>query len=145
MVSGLECRRAAVREILDLRHRVLRPGKPMESAEFPGDGQAGTQHFAAFHGGRCVVCLTLMRSEWEGRRAWQLRGMATDASVQGRGFGTQLMRFAMEDVKQEGWADLFWCNARLAAVSFYERNGWRIASEAFDIPPIGPHHKMVRN
>jgi GNAT superfamily N-acetyltransferase len=71
--------------------------------------------------------------------------MATDVSVQGRGYGTELMRFAMADVAREGWSDLFWCNARLAAVPFYERNGWRIASEAFDIPVIGPHHKMIRD
>lgn len=145
MASGLVCRRATIHEILDLRHKVLRPGKPLETAEFPGDEQAGTRHYAALEQGTHVVCLTLMQSIWEGRRAWQLRGMATDPAVQGRGYGTELMRFAMRDVQSEGWSDLYWCNARLAAVPFYERNGWRIASEMFDIPLIGPHHKMVRD
>jgi len=145
MGRGLVCRRATIHEILDLRHKVLRPGRPLETAEFPGDDQPGTRHFAAYDDGVTVVCLTLMQSIWEGSRAWQLRGMATDVSVQGRGYGTELMRFAMADVAREGWSDLFWCNARLAAVPFYERNGWRIASEAFDIPVIGPHHKMIRD
>jgi GNAT superfamily N-acetyltransferase len=143
--SGLVCRRATVHEILDLRHKVLRPGKPLESAEFPGDGQPGTIHYAAWEAGRMLVCLTLMRSEWDGAKAWQLRGMATDGAAQGRGHGTALMRYAMEDVRGEGWSDVFWCNARLAAVPFYERNGWRIASERFDIPLVGPHHKMVKD
>jgi GNAT superfamily N-acetyltransferase len=143
MAQGLVCRRASMPEILDLRHKVLRPGKPLESAEFPGDEQPGTLHFAAWDHGRMVVCLTLMRSVWDGAKAWQLRGMATDTAAQGRGHGTALMRFAMEDAAREGWSDVFWCNARLAAVPFYERNGWRIASERFDIPLVGPHHKMV--
>ena len=39
---------------------------------------------------------------------------------------------------------LFWCNARVPALAFYQRQGWQIMSEQFDIPTAGPHRKMTK-
>lgn len=140
----LVCRRATVDEILPLRHRVLRTGMPFETAMFPEDRDAGVLHFGAFLNGDAVVCFTLLPSEWDGVPTWQLRGMATEKAHQGEGFGSRLIRFAEADVKKETIGPRFWCNARLAAVPFYERNGWEIASDRFEVPIFGPHHKMIR-
>lgn len=140
----LVCRRALFEEILPLRHRILRTGMPLESAIFPEDRDADTIHYGAFLNDECVVCLTLIKSTWDKKPAWQLRGMATAKEHQGEGFGGQLIRFAEADVKSVQGPTLLWCNARLAAVPFYERNGWEIASEMFEVPIFGPHHKMIR-
>lgn len=128
--------------ILPLRHAVLRPGRPLETAYFDGDDDADTVHLAAsFDGSDEVVgCATLMRRSWNDHPAWQLRGMATRADLARRGIGTAVLR-AAEDLAAGA---PMWCNARLAAVPFYAACGWEIVSEEFDIPGIGPHHAMLR-
>jgi predicted GNAT family N-acyltransferase len=35
-----------------------------------------------------------------------------------------------------------WCNARVRARSLYERAGFTVVSEEFDVPEIGPHLVM---
>jgi len=134
---------AAVAEILPLRHRILRAGLPFDAARFEGDDEPATRHYAAVSGEVILGCLSLMPSAWEGRPAWQLRGMATDAAVQGRGLGRQLLEAAVADARAAAPERIFWCNARTSAVGFYEKLGWRVMSEPFDVPTAGWHVKMV--
>jgi N-acetylglutamate synthase-like GNAT family acetyltransferase len=139
----IDVRRAGVEEIVGLRHRVLRAGLPRESAYFKADDLETTRHFAAIHQGRVVGCATLLLNEWEGKEAWQLRGMAVDESVRGRGVGRLLIE-AMEREAGASGVRTMWCNARVEAIGFYRRAGWEVASEEFVVPTAGPHVKMVR-
>jgi hypothetical protein len=41
-------------------------------------------------------------------------------------------------------ATRIWCNARTPARAFYERGGFRVASDEFELPEIGPHYVMER-
>ena len=75
---------------------------------------------------------------------WRLRGMATDADVRGAGFGAALVAACIEHVAAAAGAEL-WCNARMAAVGFYERAGFRVVSDEFQVPGIGPHVVMARS
>ena len=143
MPSRITCRRATVAEIMPLRHRTLRAGLPFETARFEGDEEATTRHYVVVEADEIVVCLSLMISEWEGRPAWQLRGMATDAGVQGRGLGRLLLDTAAADARRDAPQRIFWCNARTSAVGFYEKLGWKVRSEPFDVLTAGPHVKMV--
>jgi len=145
MPAEITCRRVAVAEILPLRHRILRAGLPAETARFEGDDEPGTRHYAAAAADGPLVCLTLMPSAWEGRPAWQLRGMATDAAMQGKGLGRRLLEAAVAEARRDEPERIFWCNARTTAVGFYERLGWRVVSEIFEVPTAGPHVKMVRD
>lgn len=135
--------RCSIEEVVPLRHRVLRVGRPRESAYFDNDHESGTVHYGLFTEAGIVVCLTLIRSVYDGSPAWQLRGMATDTSFQGMGWGSVLMDFALKDISSEGFATTFWCNARKGAVSFYEKNGWNIVSDEYEYGGNGPHYKMV--
>jgi predicted GNAT family N-acyltransferase len=143
MPPEITCRRVAVAEILPLRHRILRAGLPFETACFDGDDDESTRHYAAVSGLEPVCCLSLMPSEWEGRPAWQLRGMATDAAVQGRGLGRRLLETAVADARRDEPSRILWCNARTSAIGFYEKLGWRVMSKPFDVPAAGPHVKML--
>ena len=143
MPSEITCRRATVTEIMPLRHRILRAGLPFDAARFEGDDEATTRHYVVVEGDEPVVCLSLMISEWEGRPAWQLRGMATDAGVQGRGLGRRLLETAVADARRDAPERIFWCNARTSAVGFYEKFGWKAMSEPFDVPTAGLHVKMM--
>lgn len=137
----MQFRTVAAAEILALRHAVLRPGLPAVSAHFEGDDAADTAHFGAFWLTDNVGCLSLMSSSWEGRAAWQLRGMATRPAWRGRGVGSGLLRWVLSAAP----ARPVWCNARVGAVAFYERHGFSIVSERFEIPEVGPHYRMSRD
>lgn len=138
-------RRAALDEILALRHAILRAGLPIETAHFAGDDAPTTLHLGAFHEARNVGCATLHRSQWENGPAWQLRGMATAPDLQRHGIGSALLRFAESAALADSPAiRTFWCNARTSAVPFYRRHGWQVVSDEFVIATAGPHFRMLK-
>jgi GNAT superfamily N-acetyltransferase len=138
-------RRASAEEIFDLRHAVLRHGLPRETAIFPGDDATTARHYAAIAGDRIIGCATLHLNQWNGRPAWQLRGMATDPDFRGVGTGSALIDFFEAEILSDPTAPRqLWCNARVPAAGFYQKLGWQIESEVFDIPTAGPHVKMSK-
>jgi len=139
MSGPCSCRRVSVDAILMLRSAVLRPGLPEEAAHFVGDDAPETGHFAAFLAERNVACLSLMSSLWQDRVAWQLRGMAVQADRQGQGLGGQLLEFALRESEPRP----VWCNARSAAIPFYQRYGFALVSEVFEVKGVGPHQQML--
>ena len=98
-----------------LRHVVLRPGLPPESAVFDGDEAPSTRHYGAFDGGVAVGCLSLMRNDRDGA-AHQLRGMATAAGARGTGVGRALLHFADETLVAATGIRGLWCNARVESI-----------------------------
>lgn len=140
----IQIRRAAASELIDLRHAVLRQGFPRSEAIFPGDDAPTSRHFAAAAGPRVVGCVTLHLNEWEGAPAWQLRGMAVDPEFQNRGIGSRLLTEVERSVLEDSPTRLLWCNGRVPALAFYERHGWAMASEQFEVPASGPHFKLIR-
>jgi GNAT superfamily N-acetyltransferase len=151
MTAKMEIRRVGVEKILDLRHRILRAGMPPESARFEGDEAETTLHFAGFVGGpsgraghAAVGCLSLMLNSFQGEPAWQLRGMAVEEAHQGRGLGRELLAHAEQAAASGSQAGSLWCNARVPAAGFYQKHGWSLESEVFEIPTAGPHVKMSK-
>jgi predicted GNAT family N-acyltransferase len=127
-----------------LRGAVLRPGRPVE---IPGDDAPTTFHLAARTAEGQVVGVVRFHPNpcpWrpDAVSAWQLRGMATDPAVRGTGAGRALVAEGLARVVRLG-ADLVWCDARAAAAGFYERMGFRVVTEPYEISPIGPHLGMV--
>jgi len=136
-------RRVYASDVIDLRHAILRAGLPRETALFPGDDDAGARHYGAFEEDRLIGCVTLHSSSWRDGPAWQLRGMAVDKDHQSNGVGKALIDFLEGDLRDSHTLQL-WCNARVPAAKFYEKMGWRIVSEPFEIPTAGPHVKMTK-
>jgi len=143
--ARVRLRRAGIDEIVRLRHAELRTGLPFATASFDGDQDPSTRHFGAFlvDDGAAVGCASFMLRPYEGRSAYQLRGMATRADLARRGIGSALLRLALTELRERDGATLFWCNARVPAVPFYVRMGWRVVSDVFDVPTAGPHRVMV--
>lgn len=135
---------ARIEEILDLRWTILRAGLPREAAHFDGDDEPTTHHFAAFAGTEAVACATFLRRPFDDHPGWQLRGMAVRADWQSRSVGARLLNFAERFVLAQDHSKLLWCNARVPAARFYERHGWKIISDPFEIPHAGPHVKMIK-
>ena len=73
--------------------------------------------------------------------AYRLRGMATEPAKQRKGFGAMILHGAIDHLKNETDVEILWCNARVTAFGFYEKMGFSILGEVFDIPNLGPHKK----
>ena len=138
----MNTRFAGIDDILALREAVIIRGTG-RAPDFPGDADPGTRHVGVFENGACVGCATFMRNALAGRDAWQLRGMASAPDRRGAGIGRALLAFAERELPLLG-PGLFWCNARESAAPFYEKMGWRIVSERFIKPGVGPHFRMVK-
>ncbi len=141
----METRWTRLDEILPLRQEVIIAGTDRESPYLPGDDEPSTRHAGVFENGACISCASFMRSEWEGRPAWQLRGMATAPAWQRQGIGRALLAFADAALRDEYGSAPMWCNARETAVGFYERLGWSVVSERFLTPGVAYHYRMVRH
>jgi GNAT superfamily N-acetyltransferase len=145
--SDILIRRAALDEIVDLRHAILRAGLPREAAIFDGDDAATSRHYAGIDRvtGLVVACATLHLNAWQGEPAWQLRGMATNPAVRGTGIGRALLEVLEQELRGDRAAPpQLWCNARTPAIGFYQRMGWTVASDVFEIPTAGPHVRMAK-
>jgi ribosomal protein S18 acetylase RimI-like enzyme len=130
-------------ETYPLRAQELRQGRPVEIDE---DDAPYTLHLAARIDGGDIVGVVRFHPRdcpWrEGEGSWQLRGMATDPRVRGLGAGRALVAEGLSRVAARG-ADLVWCDARKAAVGFYQRLGFTIVTEEYDLRPVGPHRGMI--
>ncbi|WP_030545535.1 GNAT family N-acetyltransferase [Streptomyces albus] len=141
-----------VAEIFALRWKVLRPGRPEESAVFPEDSAPGTFHIAAYDETRAVrACVTFFPEPFpepfseSGSRApaHRFRGMASDPSVRGRGFGRAVLAAGIAEARSRG-AGVVWCHGRTGARGFYEREGFTVVGEEFEIEGVGPHVVLAR-
>lgn len=125
--------------LYDLRWRVLREplGLGRGTERIAADFDPGTVHLGAFDGeSRLVGCASLIPADG----GLQLRAMAVDPLRQKSGVGAAILTLAAEIA--QGQAQSLWCEARAHAVGFYERNGWAIESDLFEVPRIGPHYRM---
>ncbi len=131
-------------DIFKLRWSVLRTGLPRDTAEYPEDKLPDTFHLAARDpDGTVVCCGTFFPDPFDGAPAWRLRGMATLPQRRGEGIGGLLVEAGVAEVARRG-GPLLWCNGRVSAAGFYQRHGFRISGDVFDIPPIGPHYVFYR-
>jgi GNAT superfamily N-acetyltransferase len=127
-----------------LRAEVLRPGQPREQLIFPGDDEPDALHAAVAIEGRIVGVASVMREPYPHDPLtgdWRVRGMATSAEMRGRGIGGALLARCEEHARDHAGARL-WCNARVGARTLYERAGFAVDGEVFEIPLIGPHYLM---
>jgi GNAT superfamily N-acetyltransferase len=138
----MEIRELKPEEAYDLRSRVLRPGRPLKTVQYPRDQES--KHLGVVEGGRVVAIVSAHPEDsplFSAAGGWRIRGMATDQEFQGRGVGSLLLRGLLAWGREKG-VPFFWCNAREKAFAFYERHGFTFESELFEIEDIGPHKVM---
>ncbi|MDP6529184.1 MAG: GNAT family N-acetyltransferase [Gemmatimonadota bacterium] len=142
-----DIRRVGAAEVLPLRARVLRRGMEGEPAAFAEDADSRSFHLAAGFPGAIVGVVSVLPAPFPGppeEAGWRLRGMAVREDLRGRGVGALLLRAVDGVMAGEGRPGPLWANARTGAVGFYIRHGWRVLGDEFDIPPIGPHLRILR-
>ena len=144
--TELLVRKITASETINLRHRCLRAGLPVQTAHFEGDNLPTTAHFGAVVEGKVVGVVSLFETgmpERPGIPSLQLRGMAVDETLRKKGIGRALTE-ACKRYCLEKAITILWCNARKTAVSFYSRMGFGVLGDEFSLPGIGPHYRMLK-
>jgi ribosomal protein S18 acetylase RimI-like enzyme len=135
-----------VSEIFQLRWEVLRPGLPRETAVFPEDSDPEAFHIAAYDGpGSVAACVTFFPDSLEevGQPGFRFRGLASAPRVRGLGFGFTVLQAGIEELRKRG-VPYVWCNGRVSAVGFYQRQGFRPVGDAFELAPAGRHYRFLK-
>jgi GNAT superfamily N-acetyltransferase len=122
-----------------LRHAVLRPHEPPEAIAWQEPPEAVA--YAAFEDGAERPIAVGLVGRDGGPGSWRVRGMASAPEARGRGAGAGVLAALIEYAREQG-AERVWCNARIAARTLYERAGFIVVSEEFEIEGIGPHYRM---
>jgi GNAT superfamily N-acetyltransferase len=135
--------RVSADRLHDLRRRVLRNDDPAIYHPDPRDEEATSFHYGGFLGPRLVVSASFFPSAPLMNASlvtFQLRYMATDFDVQGRGYGARVLAFAEEDLRALG-AEQLWANGRDTALGFYESVGWLCVEGSEHLSPetLLPH------
>lgn len=132
-------------DIRKLRHEVLWPHKPsFEDCVIEPDYVSTTFHMGAIENDIVVGTSTFLidiNDKFDTTSQYRLRAMATSRSVRGKQVGRQIIEASIERLKNMN-IDLLWCDARLEATGFYEKLGFKMKGEIYNVPDIGPHKLM---
>jgi len=128
---------AAYDRMVELRMDILR--RPLGLSFRPEDlaREGDDILLGAFDEERLLACCILTREDADTCR---LRQMAVVNSLQGRGLGASLLYFAENVARDRGFRELV-MHARMTAVGFYEKQGYRTSGQAFEEVTI-PHLLM---
>jgi ribosomal protein S18 acetylase RimI-like enzyme len=102
----------------------LWPAKPPEYCQVEGDQDA--LHFGAFINDE-LVCVGSVYLDSNKAR---LRKFATNPDYQSQGIGLKMLSFILESLRNTD-VNIFWCDARESALSFYRRFGMQPYDERF--------------
>jgi GNAT superfamily N-acetyltransferase len=141
-------------DTLSIRNKFLRGGKLQpDECRFAGDDDKNSFHLGYFYDNELVSIATFHQQgfdnvfthldngpDWAGV-SYQLRGMATLPEYRRKGFGNQLVNFAIDHLRGRK-VNYLWCNARKDFLSFYQGLGFEFISDEFEIKDIGPHRSM---
>ena len=127
------------RQMVKLRDDMLR--KPLGLGFTPQelDNEKDNMLIGAFEDEDMLGCCMLVEENTETVR---LRQMAVLNDLQGKGIGRALMNFAENLARDRGYKTLS-MHARKNAVGFYEKMGYKIASDEFTEVKI-PHFVMEK-
>jgi GNAT superfamily N-acetyltransferase len=138
--------RVSADQLHALRRRVLRNDDPAIYHPDPRDEEETSLHYAGLLGTRVVVSASFFPSAPPmntSLNTFQLRYMATDFDVQGRGYGAGVLEIAEDDLRSLG-VEQIWANGRDTALGFYESVGWhRIEGSEHLSPETDLPHTVI--
>ena len=133
-------------DVINIRHKVLKEGQPVEVCYFEGDLDEGTKHFGAFKNSELVGVVTMMLKQtntYKVHPVYRLTGLSILPEHQSAKIGKRLLHFAEENISRKG-SVMIWCFARDYAVNFYKKNGYRLNVQQVVIPYMGSHRIMFK-
>jgi GNAT superfamily N-acetyltransferase len=140
--------RITAQDTYQIRQRVLVPDHDLQKAKFKNDDDEDISfHLGAFVDGKLVSVASFFYERntlFPDLHQYRLRGMATLPEFQNQGLSSELLNMAFPIIKQN-FCSLLWCDARVSAVGFYEKVGFKKVNDIiFEINGIGPHVLMMK-
>jgi GNAT superfamily N-acetyltransferase len=126
-------------QMVKLREDILR--RPLGLGFAPGELEEEKENMliAAFEDETILGCCMLVE---ENPKKVRLRQMAVLNDLQGKGIGRAIMHFAENIARDRGYKILS-MHARKNAIGFYEKMGYKVASEEFTEVTL-PHYVMEK-
>jgi len=125
MFVDMDIRKITAQDTWPIRHQVMWPDMPVEYVKLPDDARG--LHFGIYEEDQLVSVISLFV---EGDEA-QFRKFATLVGSQGKGYGTALLRYLVNEARVYPIRRL-WCNARTSKSSYYERAGFYKTNKTFE-------------
>jgi predicted GNAT family N-acyltransferase len=126
-------------QMIDLRNDILRKPLGLSFNKEELDREKEDILIGAFDDEKILACCLLTKMD---SSTCKLRQMAVQNSQQGKGIGATMMNFA-ENVARDRGFRIMAMHARKTAAGFYEKLGYKVASEEFQEVTI-PHYVMQK-
>lgn len=141
--------RISASDTYPIRQQVLVPDHDLQKVKFENDDDEDLSfHLGAFKDSKLVSVASFYyerNPRFPDQHQYQLRGMATLPAYERQGLSSELLNMAFPVIKQN-FCTLLWCNAKVSAVGFYEKVGFKKVDDVvFDIEGIGPHVLMMKS
>ena len=114
----MDIRQIQPEDTYDIRHKVLWAHKPKDFVKVDEDTEG--VHFGLFEDNQLLSVVSLFYKNDE----VQFRKFATLTAFQGRGYGTQLLKYIFQLIENQGIKKV-WCNARSHKSAFYTKFGMK--------------------
>jgi len=129
-------------DLVDLRRRVLRDGRPDLPASYPTDDEPSTLHLGLMTPeGTLAGCVTVLEDPLPGFASLHLVLMAVDPGLRRQGVGGALVgavQGSAETAERNVWAA-----ARLTALEFYVALGFAAMGDVFTGAMDLPHRRVL--
>jgi len=127
------------KQMIDLRYDILRKPLRLSFLEEELEKEKKDILIGAFEEEKMLGCCLLTEID---KDCIQLRQMAVQNNLQGKGIGASMMNFAENVAKDAGYKILM-MHARKSAIGFYERLGYKVSGNEFLEISI-PHFVMEK-
>ena len=127
-------------QMVSLRNTILRQPLGLSFTQDELEKEKNDILIAAFDDDEMLGCCMLTPIN---QQTLQVRQMAVQNNLQGKGIGASLMSFIENIARDKGYRNLM-MHARNTAIGFYEKFGYKVSGTEFLEVGI-PHHVMEKN
>lgn len=124
----------------DLRYRILREPLGKERGSERNDGDEAGIHFAVFDGESILAIARLDRVD---DTVCQVRFVAVETTIQGKGLGKKIMDAVEKRGTEKGYSKLI-LHARDYALPFYEKLGYTLLGPSYKLFDVLQHFEMEK-
>ena len=111
-----------------LRYKILRVPLKLDFTAQELEKDKHDFHLGLFDENEKLLACLILSPQMDGKI--KMRQVAVDEHLQGKGVGSELLKFAEEFAKQKGFTYIH-CNARKSAVPFYLKHDYAISGDEF--------------
>lgn len=126
-------------QMVQLRHQILRQPLGLSFSKEELEREKDNILIGAFDEDQMLGCCMLTPVDAE---TLQVRQMAVNNNLQGKGIGASIMAFAENLSRDKGFKKLV-MHARDTAIGFYEKFGFKVNGNQFTEVNL-PHHQMEK-